>query len=161
MVRAYLSIGSNLGDREENCEAALKRLAATGNLRVVKRSPVYWTEPMDGASGGAFVNLAVEVETSLSPRALLAVLQGIEAELGRTAGHLQPRPIDLDLLLYEDVVLRDPDLEIPHPRLETRRFVLAPLNDIAPGLRHPVSRRTVAELLLALGAEGGRVRRLA
>jgi len=160
MARAFLSIGSNLGDREHHCEVALARLAATPGVRVGKRSPSYRTEPVDGGKGPEFCNLAVEVETALSPRELLEVLQGIEAGLGRTAGHLQPRPIDLDLLLYEDVVMHDPDLVIPHPRLEVRRFVLAPLNDIAPGLRHPVTRRTVAELLLALGEGGGRVRRL-
>jgi 2-amino-4-hydroxy-6-hydroxymethyldihydropteridine diphosphokinase len=145
MKRAYLSLGSNIGDREANLQAALDRL---GPLRV---SPIYETEPVDYKSQPWFLNLVAEIETGLFPRQLLAHTQRIERELGRVRSLPKaPRTLDIDILLLGSVVMHTPELEIPHPRLAERRFVLAPLADIAPDLRHPVTHRSVREMLAGL-----------
>jgi 2-amino-4-hydroxy-6-hydroxymethyldihydropteridine diphosphokinase len=145
----YLSLGSNVGDRDANLHAAIERLGAPG-LRVLRISPTYETEPVDNTNQGWFLNLVVEAETSLFPIQLLARAQKVERVLGRVRTVPKgPRIIDIDILLYGTVAMRGGKLEIPHPRMTERRFVLAPLNDLAPALRHPVTRRTVAELLRA------------
>jgi len=146
---AYLSLGSNIGDREAHLRDAIRRLAAP-DLRVLRTSPLYETEPVDYANQGWFVNLVVEAETSLFPLSLLARTQKIERVLGRVRTVPKgPRTIDIDILFYAAAVVRTAKLEIPHPRLAERRFVLAPLNDLAPDLRHPVSRASVSEMLRA------------
>jgi 2-amino-4-hydroxy-6-hydroxymethyldihydropteridine diphosphokinase len=146
---AYLSLGSNMGDREANLRAAIERIAAPG-LRVLRISPVYETEPVDYTDQRWFLNLVVEAETSLFPLQLLARTQKAERVLGRVRTVLKgPRIIDIDILLYGTAVMRTGKLEIPHPRIAERRFVLVPLNDLAPDLRHPVTRATVAEMLRA------------
>ena len=147
MKTIYLSLGSNLGDREANLRAAIERLAPP-DLRVLRTSPVYETEPVDYTAQHWFLNLAVEAETSLSPMELLARIGKIERALGRVRTVAKgPRTIDIDILLYGQTVVRSARLEIPHPRMSERRFVLAPLADLAPGLRHPVTHRTVREML--------------
>ncbi len=158
MPDIYLSLGSNLGDREAHLRAALGRLAAP-DLRVMRISPVYETEPVDFNDQDWFLNLAVEAETTLEPDELLARIAQIEGDLGRVRTVPKgPRTIDIDILFYGDEVIRSAALEIPHPRLSERRFVLAPLADLAPDLRHPVTGRRVREMLE--GAPAAVVRRI-
>jgi 2-amino-4-hydroxy-6-hydroxymethyldihydropteridine diphosphokinase len=154
-VRAYIAIGSNLGDRARHCDAAEAALAHLPESRLLRCSPRLETAPAEGVAGGAFLNGAAELETALAPRALLAALQAIEAALGRPPRHLRglARPIDLDLLLYGDLRLEEPDLILPHPRMAERRFVLEPLAALAPTLRHPALGLTIAALLARLPAE--------
>jgi len=143
----YLSLGSNMGDREANLRAAIDRLATSG-LHILRTSPVYETEPVDYADQRWFLNMVVEAETSLFPLQLLAQTQKVERVLGRVRTVPKgPRVIDIDILLYGTAVVRTAKLEIPHPRMAERRFVLVPLHDLAPDLRHPVTRATVAEML--------------
>jgi 2-amino-4-hydroxy-6-hydroxymethyldihydropteridine diphosphokinase len=143
----YLSLGSNLGDRAEHIERALARLGEEG-VRVVKRSSFYQTEPVEFLAQGWFLNIAVEAETELMPRQLLRVIRGIERELGRKRiVRSGPRTIDIDILLFGASIMLAAELEIPHPRMTERRFVLVPMAEIAPSLRHPVLRLTITELL--------------
>jgi 2-amino-4-hydroxy-6-hydroxymethyldihydropteridine diphosphokinase len=145
----YLSLGSNLGDRAAHIEKALTRLGEEG-VRIVRRSSFYQTEPVEFQAQGWFLNIAVEAETELMPRQLLRVIGNIEREMGRKrivrAG---PRTIDIDILLYGANAVNAAELEIPHPRMTERRFVLVPMAEIAPALRHPVLRLTMVELLAA------------
>ena len=145
MKTAYLSLGSNLGDREANLRAALDR------LQPARVSPIYETEPAELRDQPWFLNLVAEVHTGLFPRQLLAHTQRIERELGRVRTVPKgPRTIDIDILLYGNSIVRAKELEIPHPRMAERRFVLQPLADLAPDLRHPVSRRTIREIFADL-----------
>lgn len=147
MKRVYLSLGSNIGDRERNLRDALDRLAAAG-VRVLRVSPIYETEPVDLAEQRWFLNLVVEAETDLFPLQLLARTQRIERALGRVRTVPKgPRTIDIDILLYANSVIHSATLEIPHPRIAERRFVLVPLAGLAPNLRHPVTHQTVQEML--------------
>jgi len=146
---AYLSLGSNLGHRERLLEAALRGLNAP-DLRILRVSPVYETEPADLPNQPWFLNLVAEAETTLFPRQLLARALKVERKLGRRRDTPKgPRTIDIDILFYGGFVLDTPELTLPHPRFAARRFVLAPLVDLAPGFRDPVSRHTMAELLVA------------
>lgn len=153
MKRVYLSLGSNLGDRESNLRAAVERMAAE-EIAVLRVSPVYETAPVDYREQPWFLNMVVEADTRLFPMQLLARIGRIERALGRVRSVPKgPRTVDIDILLYGNAVIRRPRLEVPHPRMAERRFVLAPLADLAPELRHPVARRTVRELLNAAPAE--------
>lgn len=154
-VQAFVGIGSNLGDRLANCRAALERLSLLPGTALTRVSPLFESEPQEGVEGGVFLNAVAEIATSLPVPQLLGHLQEIEVALGRPADHLRgtARTLDLDLLLYGDAVIREPDLTIPHPRMAERRFVLAPLVALAPALRHPVLQVTMMELLQRLGPE--------
>lgn len=146
--RVFLALGGNIGDRPANLQAALDALQAGGQMRVEKLSHLYQTTPVGYADQPDFLNMAVEVTTDLEPLALLAFLKEIEAALGRRPSFRNgPRPIDLDIIFYDNLTLNTPTLQIPHPRLRGRGFVLKPLNDLAPGYLHPVYGLTVAELL--------------
>jgi 2-amino-4-hydroxy-6-hydroxymethyldihydropteridine diphosphokinase len=157
MKRVYLGLGSNLGDREKMLRLAARALDSP-RLRILRLSPVYETEPIGVAGQRWFLNLVAEAETNLFPLQLLGRTCRVEAQVGRRrlAPH-GPRTIDIDILLYSNFVVHTPALEIPHPRFRERRFVLAPLADLAPDLRDPVTRKTIRELLGAL--EGQVVRR--
>ena len=154
-VQAFIGIGSNLGDRLVHCRAALDRLALLPGTTLKRISPFFESEPREGVEGGLFLNAVVDIATTLSPHLLLGHLQEIEAALGRAPDHPPgtARTMDLDILLYGDTVMDEPDLTIPHPRMAGRRFVLAPLVALAPTVRHPVLKVTATELLRRLGPE--------
>jgi len=142
---AYLSLGSNIGDREANLRTALDE------LHPERVSPIYETEPVDYRDQAWFLNVVAEVRTDRFPRQFLAMTQRIERELGRVRTIAKgPRTIDIDILLFGSTVVHTKDLEIPHPRMAERRFVLQPLADLAPEVRHPVTHRSVREMLDAL-----------
>lgn len=148
--RAYLGLGSNLGDRQENLRLAREKLAA-GDVTILRESLVYETAPMYVAGQPWFLNQVLEIETALFPRQLLHRCQAIERELGRPPNtHNQPRKLDIDILLYGDTVMETPELQIPHPRIDERRFVLEPLCDLSPELRHPQTGKTVREMLAGI-----------
>jgi 2-amino-4-hydroxy-6-hydroxymethyldihydropteridine diphosphokinase len=157
MNRAYIGIGSNLGDPVHNCDLAVRAMTADPHSRVTALSPFYRTEPVGKKDQDWFVNAVAALETSRSPRELLSFLQAIEREMGRERKEKWgPRVIDLDILFYEDQVLQEGDLVVPHPRVRERRFVLKPLNDIAPTLRHPLLFKSISEILSEL-PEGEKV----
>ncbi len=149
MPKVYLALGTNLGDRAENLRQALVHLAA--QVSIDTRSQIYETEPWGVTEQPRFLNMVVAGETQLDAPELLHFLKTIERELGRTPGvRYGPRVIDLDILLYDDDLVRTPDLIVPHPRLAERRFVLVPLADLAPDLIHPELGISVRELLARL-----------
>lgn len=147
MKQIFLSLGSNIGDRLAHIHQAIELLSKVG-IEVKRVSSFYQTEPVDFLPQRWFVNCVVEVGTDLMPRRLLKALQSVERALGRRPGIPKgPRSIDIDILLYENVVVRSAALTIPHERLSERRFVLIALRELAADLRHPVTQRTVAEML--------------
>ncbi len=165
MTTVYLSLGSNVGDRAANIARAIEALGAHG-VRVIKASSLYETEPVKVRGGGWFLNGAVEAETELMPRQLMQALLEIERSLGRSRrsaaegsdsnlSHAdlsgtdlkEPRTIDIDILLFGSSVVDTPELASPHPRMAERRFVLAPLAEIAPMVLHPILQQTIGELL--------------
>jgi 2-amino-4-hydroxy-6-hydroxymethyldihydropteridine diphosphokinase len=151
VARAYLGVGANLGDRGATIEAAVELLDAVADVRVVARSTLRETEPWGPVEQPPYLNGAIVVDTTLAPRALLDALLEIERRLGRVRDGERwgPRTIDLDLLLYEDEVIDEPGLELPHPRLHERAFVLEPLAELDPTLEVP-GRGRVATLLARL-----------
>ena len=152
--RVYVALGSNMGDREGYINGALEALKRHPLMEVRKVSELIVTKPYGGVEQEDFLNGAVEIETLLEPWELLYVLHGMENEAGRKrTEHWGPRTLDLDILFFDRLVMENEDLVIPHPDLENRRFVLEPMNDIAPYLRDPVSGKTMAALLRELGPE--------
>ncbi len=160
-MRAWLGIGSNLGDRVSACAAAAVDLGALPGTRLLRQSSLYLTEPVGIAPCEWFVNAVAEIETDLAPEALLESLLAIEDRFGRRRDREPaPRPLDLDILDAGGEQRADPRLTLPHPRMHLRRFQLLPLAEIAPGWRHPRLGRTASELLGAL-ADGARLVRIA
>ncbi len=156
--KAYLSLGSNLGDRAANLREAIGRLRDLGEVTAV--SSLYETEPVEFTSQPWFLNCAVTLQTNLPPEQLLAAVLDIEQQMGRQRiAPKGPRMIDLDILLLDNRVVDAPGLQIPHPAMHLRRFVLEPLAEIAPRARHPLFSKTAAELLAEL-EDGSVVRRL-
>jgi 2-amino-4-hydroxy-6-hydroxymethyldihydropteridine diphosphokinase len=144
----YLSMGSNLGDRADNCRRAVDALdGVAGDVLVV--SPLYRTSPVDFEEQAWFVNGAVKLRSTLPPLRLLKVIKGIETAFGRKEGGIRfgPRILDLDIIFFDDAVIDVGDLVVPHPRLHQRGFVLQPLCDINPDIFHPVLNQTVKQLL--------------
>ena len=153
--QVFLSLGSNLGDRLALLADAVGRLGR--HLRQLRVSSVYETAPLYNTSQPRFLNIVVAGATRLSPRELLAAAQAIEQALGRdraASGPKGPRPIDIDLLLYGDRLVREPGLSIPHPGMRERRFVLEPLLELEPRLRDPASGLPLAEALAGLPGQG-------
>jgi len=147
MKTVYFSLGSNIGDRKSHLRAAIEHLAGP-DLHILRVSPIYETEPVGYTSQRWFLNQVVEATTELLPMQLLSRVGKIERRLGRTRTIPNgPRAIDIDILLYGSAVVHTARLEIPHPRMADRRFVLVPLADLAPDLRHPVSHRSIREML--------------
>jgi len=156
--RAFIGIGTNLGDRGANYRAAIQRMAELPESRLVRQSSIYETEPV-GDMKGAFLNGVVELETELAPEVLLRKLLAIERVMGRerskggkppARGKYKPRIIDLDLLFFDKEIVETRTLQIPHPRMQERRFVLAPMSELAPSLMHPKLNASISELLAGL-----------
>jgi 2-amino-4-hydroxy-6-hydroxymethyldihydropteridine diphosphokinase len=155
----YLSLGSNVGDREKNLHDAIQRMGALG--RVVSLSSFYETEPVEFTSQPWFLNCAVSLETTQTAAQLITTLLDIEREMGRQRTEVKgPRIIDIDILLFGNEIVNSRELTIPHPAMQQRRFVLEPLAEIAPTVRHPVLKKTIRELLDELPA-GQSVRKFA
>ena len=154
---SYLSLGSNVGDREKHLDDAITRMEEHG--RVVSVSSLYETEPVEFINQAWFLNCAMALETTETPEQLMASVLRIEQEMGRQRiENKGPRTIDIDILLFGDAILDTPALTVPHPAMHRRRFVLQPLAEIAPEVRHPLLKKTIRELLNGL-PEGQMIRK--
>jgi 2-amino-4-hydroxy-6-hydroxymethyldihydropteridine diphosphokinase len=154
-MRIFLSLGSNLGDRVANLRAGIDALKQLNGVCVTTISPWYETEPIGEADQPVFLNLVIEIETELEPLELIEPLKGIERDMGRVpSGPWAPRPIDMDIILCGDLVMDTDRISVPHKEFRRRRFVLAPLADIAPDAIDPVTGKTIAELANGSDVEG-------
>ena len=150
----FIGLGSNEGDRRAHLTDAALALGALPAVRLLRMATIIKSDPLGGPPQGPYLNTVAELNTTLSPRELLEALQRVERQLGRQSSGPRwgPRPIDLDLLLYDDAVIDEPDLRVPHPRMPERWFVLQPLAELAPQLIHPVLQETIRELFDRLKA---------
>lgn len=147
MAKAYIGIGSNIGDRAANCLKAVAFLRRYGQI-ILKQSSLFDTEPWGVKEQPRFINMVIAIETDLLPRALLSLLKKIEKDMGRIyTGRWGPRVIDLDILLYEDLIMDETGLRIPHPLMHKRIFVLQPLAEISPEKTHPLLLKRIDQLL--------------
>ena len=160
--RAIIGMGSNIGDRRANFDIALALLEKEDGIRILQFSELYMTAPVGYLDQDWFLNSAIEIETTLLPIELLKTVKQLESVLGRDfeGPRFGPRILDLDILLYGDEIIQLPELEIPHPRLCERRFVLAPVCDIVPQQMHPILDKTMRELFEELPAKGQEVKRV-
>lgn len=156
---AYISVGSNIGRKLQNCRNGINALMCCSTCRMIDQSLIYKTEPVDYKDQDWFVNYVVKIETALDPLSLLATLQSIERDAGRAKDTVRfgPRILDLDIILYDAVVMDSRDLVIPHPRMHKRRFVLKPICDIDPHIIHPLLHRTMQSLLEDLDEKNQRI----
>ncbi len=155
----FISVGSNLGGKLDNCLRGIAALTESAESSLLEASRFFRTSPVDYADQDWFVNAAVKIKTTLAPLVLLDKLVSIQQQMGRKTDAVRfgPRVLDLDILLYDDWVIRTPRLTIPHPRMHKRAFVLQPICDINPSIIHPVLGQTVADLLSHLDDEDQRV----
>ncbi len=157
IYRAFLGLGSNIGERHVLLNRAASKLKSVPDTRVVWVSSVYETDPVGNTGQPKFLNAVVELETALSPEELILHTKKVEQETGRTPGERWgPREIDVDILLYDGLVYAGEDVRVPHPELENRRFVLVPFRELAPDIVHPVSGCTIEELANKV-RDGGKV----
>jgi len=148
MAIVFIGLGSNLGNRAGNIKDAIRLLEESGDIKALATSSIYESEPIGVLDQPNYLNRVLKIETSLEPHELLKTTQGIEAQLGRDPDtHFQPRPIDIDILLYDELDLESLELKIPHSRLKSRRFVLEPLLEIEPNAADPVSARPFSDFL--------------
>jgi len=153
---AYIGIGSNLGDKVDQCERAISEILKVDRHKLLARSPFFKTQPVGYTSQDWFVNGVIKIETDLEPFDLFKTLKTIESKLGRMKTfRWGPRSIDLDILFFDDREIKTEELQIPHPLLHERRFVLIPLAEIDPGLIHPVLKKSIQELLENLKQDQG------
>ncbi len=152
---AYISIGSNMGGKLENCLKGLAALGEIDRIAIEDWSEFYMTEPMEYTDQPWFVNSAARIRTTLGPFDLLKILKSLEAELGRigSSRRFGPRVLDFDIIFYNDIVIETPGLVIPHPRMHHREFVLRPICDLAPDMVHPVLKKSSLQLLDEVAAE--------
>ena len=156
---AYISVGSNIGNRLENCRNGLQSLSAGGDSRILAQSRIYTTEPVDYKDQDWFINMVVKFETSHDPFVLLDQIETVQQAAGRITDPIRfgPRILDLDIILYDDRIIDSERLVVPHPRMHKRRFVLKPICDIDPTIRHPVLKQEMQVLLKQLGDEDQKV----
>ncbi len=160
MKTVYIGIGSNLGDPYENCNKAVDTIREQPFCDIKALSPFYRTQPVGIEGDKWFINAVLAINTTLSPGELIGMLLGIEKDMGRTRSGVrwESRVIDLDVLLFGNEIINDKNLIVPHPRMHTRRFVMAPMADIAPELVHPVLGKSMAEILEGIPLEEQEVR---
>lgn len=156
---AYISVGSNLGDKLRYCREGIAELTRSNRIALQSQSPFYKTEPVDYTDQDWFVNAVLKIDTVWTPVELLEVLEGIERRAGRIrdAVRFGPRVLDLDIIFYDQRVIDSQRLKVPHPRMHKRRFVLQPICDIDPDIVHPVLQQTVSDLLAQLDASHQRL----
>ena len=155
----YISVGSNIGDKLENCQRGIKALTETGTSRVLVQSRIYTTEPVDYEDQDWFINMMVKFETSHDPYQLLDQIEFIQRAAGRIKDAIRfgPRILDMDIILYDDRIIDSERLVVPHPRMHKRRFVLKPICDIDPSIIHPVLKKEMHFLLERLGEDQQKV----
>ncbi|MEJ2729159.1 MAG: 2-amino-4-hydroxy-6-hydroxymethyldihydropteridine diphosphokinase [Deltaproteobacteria bacterium] len=156
---AYISVGSNMGDRLQNCLRGIEALTEIGNSRILAQSRIYTTEPVDYKDQGWFINIMVKLETADDPFKLLDRIKEIQRAAGRAQDPIRfgPRILDLDIIFYDDRIIESKRLVVPHPRMHKRRFVLKPICDIDPKIIHPVLKQEMQMLLKSLGKKEQKV----